>query len=145
MTKPRGIMTKPPETRIGPAAAVKRGGRLLSPARYRHPGDVIRLIAAGFVLAGALAVTAVTHATYAGASAVAVTAVAPATLAGRVLAGLVQVVFAGASRFSSVSNRSLTRRSIRRECGLLNRLASSMMTSELSREPVKPSALFRSL
>src|SRR6266480_3536060 len=97
MTKPRGIMTKPPETRIGPAAAVKRGGRLLSPARYRHPGDVIRLIAAGFVLSGALAVTAVTHATYAAASAVAVTAVAPATLAGRVLAGLVQVVFAGAA------------------------------------------------
>jgi hypothetical protein len=40
-------MTKPPETRIGPAAAVKRRGRLLAPARYRHPGDVIRLIAAG--------------------------------------------------------------------------------------------------
>src|SRR5512142_555966 len=90
-------MTKPPETRIGPAAAVKRGGRLLSPARYRHPGDAIRLIAAVLVLAGMLAVTAVTHATYAGASAVAVTAVAPSTLAGRVLAGLVQVLFAGAA------------------------------------------------
>jgi glycosyltransferase 2 family protein len=87
-------MTKPPETRIGPAAAVKRGGRLLSPARYRHPGDVIRLIAAGFVLVGTVAVTAVTHATYAGASAVAVTAVVPSVLAGRVLAGLVQALFA---------------------------------------------------
>jgi uncharacterized protein (TIRG00374 family) len=87
-------MTKPPDTRIGPAAAVKRGGRLLSPARYRHPGDVIRLIVAGFVLAGALAVTAVTHATYAGASAVAVTGLVPATLAGRVLGGLVQALFA---------------------------------------------------
>jgi undecaprenyl-diphosphatase len=90
-------MTKPPETRIEPAAAVKRGGRLLSPARYRHPGDVIRLIVAGLVLAGAFAVTAVTHATYAGASAVAVTAVAPSTLAGRVLAGLVQALFAVAA------------------------------------------------
>ena len=90
-------MTKPPETRIGPAAAVKRGGRLLSPARYRHPGDVIRLMVAGFVLAGALAVTAVTHGTFAGASAVAVTAVVPATLAGRVLAGLVQGLFAAAA------------------------------------------------
>jgi hypothetical protein len=87
-------MTKPPETRIGPAAAVKRGGRLLSPARYRHPGDVIRLIAAGLVLSGALAVTTVTHATYAGASAVAVTGLVPSTLAGRALAGLVQALFA---------------------------------------------------
>jgi hypothetical protein len=91
-------MTKPPETRIGSsAAAVKRGGRLLSPARCRHPGDVIRLIAAGLVLAGAVAVTAVTDATYAGARAVPVTAVVPSALAGRVLAGLVQALFAGAA------------------------------------------------
>ena len=48
---------------------------------------MIRLIIAGLVLAVALAVTAVTHATYAGASAVAVSAVAPSTLAGRVLGG----------------------------------------------------------
>jgi glycosyltransferase 2 family protein len=91
-------MTKPPETRIGPSAAAgKHGGRLLSPARYRHPGDVIRLIIAGLVLAAAVAATAVTHATYAGASAAAVTAVMPPTLAGRVLAGLVQALFAGAA------------------------------------------------
>lgn len=89
-------MTKPPETRTGPsAAAVKHGGRLLSPARYRHPGDVIRLIVAGLAFAGAVTVTAVTHATYAGAPAAAVTAVVPSALAGRVLAGLVQVLFAG--------------------------------------------------
>ena len=88
----------PPETRIEPPAAVKHGGRrLLSPARYRHPGDMIRLIVAGLVLAGAVAVTAVTHATYAGASAVAVSAVAPSTLAGRVLGGLVQALFAAAA------------------------------------------------
>jgi hypothetical protein len=96
-------MTKLPETRIGPsAAAVKRRGRLLSPARYRHPGGVIRLIfaglvLAGLVLAGAVAVTAVTHATYTGARAAAVTAIVPSTLAGRVLAGLVQALFAGAA------------------------------------------------
>src|SRR5215472_1145067 len=91
-------MTKPPESRIGPsAAAVKRGGRVLSSARYRHPGGVIRLIVAGLVLAGAVAVTAVTHATYAGTRAVAVTAVVPSMLAGRVLAGLVQALFAGAA------------------------------------------------
>src|SRR5690242_13333211 len=89
------MMTKSPGTHVVPsAAAAKQGGRLLSPVRYRHPGDIIRLIVAGFVLAGTLAVTAVTHATYAGASAVAVTAVAPSALAGRVLAGLVQALFA---------------------------------------------------
>jgi uncharacterized membrane protein YbhN (UPF0104 family) len=75
----------------------KDGGRLLKPARYRHPGDLIRLIIAGLVLAGALAVSVATHATYAGASAVAVTAVAPSTVAGRVLAGLVQVLLVAAA------------------------------------------------
>ena len=45
------------------------------------------------MLAGALAVTVITHATYAGASAAAVTAVTPSTVAGRVLAGLVQLLF----------------------------------------------------
>ncbi len=69
----------------------------MPPARYRHPGDVIRLILAGLVLAGTLAVSVAAHATYAGAPAVAVTAVAPATVPGRVLAGLVQVLFAAAA------------------------------------------------
>src|SRR5690242_20339080 len=88
------IVTKSPEIYAGPpVVAVKHGGRLLPAARYRHPGDVIRLILAGLVLAGAAAVTVVTHATYAGASAAAVTAVAPSTVAGRVLAGLVQLLF----------------------------------------------------
>ena len=96
-------MTQPPETHIEPAvAAAPHRDRLLSPARYRHPGDVIRLIIAGLVLAGALAVTAAAHATYAGASATAVTAVAPSTLAGRVLAGLVQAVFVAAAAVAVV-------------------------------------------
>jgi uncharacterized protein (TIRG00374 family) len=87
-------MTKSPETLVAPpAAAAKHGIRFLPPARYRHPGDVIRLIIAGLVLAGALAVTVATHATYAGASAAAVTAVSPSTLAGRLLAGVVQAAF----------------------------------------------------
>lgn len=52
-------MTKPPDTHIGPSeAAARHGGRLLPPARYRHPGDVVRLIVAGLVLAGAVAVAA---------------------------------------------------------------------------------------
>jgi glycosyltransferase 2 family protein len=69
----------------------------VAPARYRHPGDVIRLVVAGLVLAGVVVVTAVTHGTYAGADAAAVSAVAPSVLAGRVLGGLVQGLFAGAA------------------------------------------------
>ena len=88
------VMTQSLKTHAGPpVVAVKPGGRFLPPARYRHPGDMIRLIIAGLVLAGALTVTVITHATYAGASAAAVTAVAPSTVAGRVLAGLVQLLF----------------------------------------------------
>src|SRR6185436_9626454 len=46
------IMTMSPGTQVRPfAETAKHGGRLLSPARYRHPGDVIRLIMAGLVLA----------------------------------------------------------------------------------------------
>ena len=91
-------MTKPPETHVeAPAVTAKHGGRLLAPARYRHPGDMIRLITAGLVLAGTLAVSVAVHATYAGASAAAVTALTSSTVAGRVLAGFVQVLFAAAA------------------------------------------------
>ena len=91
-------MTKSPEIYVGRSAvAAEQGGRFLPAARYRHPGDMIRLIIAGLVLAGTLAVSVFTHATYAGARAVAVTAVAPSTVAGRVLAGLVQVLFIAAA------------------------------------------------
>ena len=63
-------MTKSPEIYAGPpVVAAKPAGRFLPPARYRHPGDIIRLILAGLALAGALAVTVITHATYAGSSA----------------------------------------------------------------------------
>jgi uncharacterized membrane protein YbhN (UPF0104 family) len=96
-------MTQPPETHAEPSvAAATRRDRLLPPARYRHPGDIIRLIIAGLVLVGALAVTAATHGTYAGASATAVTAVAPSTLAGQVLAGLVQGLFLAAAAVAVV-------------------------------------------
>jgi len=86
-------MTLSPGTGVRPRAeAAEHGARLLSPVRYRHPGDVIRLITAGLVLAGALTVTVATHATYAGASAAAVVALTPAALAGRVLAWVVLAV-----------------------------------------------------
>ncbi len=87
-------MTQFPRTHAqASAVAAKHGGRLLRPTRYRHPGDMIRLIIAGSVLAGALVVTVGTHATYAGAGAAAMTAVVPPALTGRVLAGLVQAAF----------------------------------------------------
>ena len=98
------IMTTSPGTQVSSLAkAAEHGVRLLPPARYRHPGDVIRLIIAGLVLAGALAVTVATHATYAGASAAAVAAFTPPALAGRVLAGLVQAVLVTAAAAAVVA------------------------------------------
>jgi glycosyltransferase 2 family protein len=80
-----------------PAVAAKVSGRLVPPGRYRHPGDLIRLIFAGLVLAVALSVSIGAHAAYSGASAAAMTAFAPSTMPGRVLAALVQVFFAAAA------------------------------------------------
>jgi glycosyltransferase 2 family protein len=91
-------MTMSSGTQVGPVAgAAGDGVGLLRPARYRHPGDVVRLIVAGLVLAGTLAGTVAAGAAYAGAGAAAVTAVAPSALAGRVLGGLVQVVLVTAA------------------------------------------------
>ena len=71
-------------------------GRVLAPARYRHPGDVIRLIAAVLVLAVAAVIAALLPALLRPAAA-AITGVGPATAAGRVLTGLVQVTIAAAA------------------------------------------------
>src|SRR5271166_1641517 len=71
-------------------------GRLLAPTRYRHPGDVIRLIAAGSVLTAAVVIAALRPALLRPAAA-AITEVGPATAAGRVLIGLVQVTIAAAA------------------------------------------------
>jgi hypothetical protein len=99
LTKDCGeIVTEPSEAHVkSPAVAAKRRLRLLPPARYRHPGDIIRLILAGLVFAGELAVIVASHATYAGSGTVAVTAVEPPAPAGLVLAGLVQFIFAAAA------------------------------------------------
>jgi MFS family permease len=70
-----------------------RQRRILPPTRYRHPGDVIRLITAGLVLAGAWAAALATHGTYAGASTTTVTALRLSATAGRALAGLMQAAF----------------------------------------------------
>ena len=71
-------------------------GRVLAPTRYRHPGDVIRLIAAALVLAVAVVIAMLLPALLRPAAA-AVTGVGPATAAGRVLTGLVQVTIAAAA------------------------------------------------
>jgi hypothetical protein len=71
----------------GRPVARGRQRRILPPARYRHPGDVIRLIAAGLVLAGAVVAILATRGTYAGISATTVTAVGYSTTAGRTLPG----------------------------------------------------------
>ncbi len=71
-------------------------GRVLAPARYRHPGDVIRLVAAAGVLAVAALIAALLPALLRPAAA-AITGVGPATAAGRVLTGLVQVTIAAAA------------------------------------------------
>ena len=71
-------------------------GRVLAPARYRHPGDVIRLIAAALVLAVAVVIAMLLPALLRPAVA-AVTGVGPATEAGQVLTGLVQVMIAAAA------------------------------------------------
>ena len=70
-------------------------GRVLAPTRYRHPGDVIRLIAAALVLAVAVVIAMLLPALLRPAAAV--TGVGPATAAGQVLTGLVQVMIAAAA------------------------------------------------
>src|SRR5208283_67491 len=72
----------------------RQRGRVLAPTRYRHPGDVIRLIAAALVLAVAVVIAMLLPALLRPAAAV--TGVGPATEAGQVLTGLVQVTAAAA-------------------------------------------------
>ncbi len=70
-------------------------GHLVPSSRYRHPGDVIRLIAAGFLLACSLAASAAAFRWLLGPSASALGGAGPA---GRVITGLVQVAcLAGAA------------------------------------------------
>ena len=71
-----------------PPVAVPAGHLPPPPSRYRHPGDVIRLISAGLVLACSLAVSWVARRWLLGPA-----AAVPGGLgtAGRVITGLVQV------------------------------------------------------
>ena len=75
----------------------RRARRVLPATRYRHPGDVIRLIAAAVVLAVAGTVAALVPSTLLRPDAAAVGGTGPGTAAGQVLTGLVQVSIAGAA------------------------------------------------
>jgi undecaprenyl-diphosphatase len=72
-------------------------GLALSPTRYRHPGDVIRLIVAALVLAVAGTIAALSPSALLSPSATAVSEAEPSTTAGQVLTGLVQVTIACAT------------------------------------------------
>jgi uncharacterized protein (TIRG00374 family) len=81
--------------RPAPGAAqpvTERPMRLLPPSRYRHPGDVIRLIAGGLVLTGAIAIVWLAPSRLLGPGASSVTWLGYDP-AGRILVGLVQVAF----------------------------------------------------
>jgi membrane-associated phospholipid phosphatase len=97
-----GTATREPPTTDSPGMRLAAGGlgtgpwgRVLAPARYRHPGDVIRLVAAVLVLIVA-AVVAVLLPALLRPSDAAISVVGPVTAAG-VLTGLVQVTIAAAA------------------------------------------------
>jgi len=68
----------------------RRPGRFLPPTRYRHPGDVIRLIASGLVLTATLVAVTVAPGPLTGPRAAAVSWLGSGP-SGRLLTGLVQV------------------------------------------------------
>jgi undecaprenyl-diphosphatase len=78
--------------RDGPGPVRERPARLVPSSRYRHPGDVIRLIGAGLILIVSLVAVAVAPSQLVGTDASAVTWLGYDP-AGRLLAGLVQVAF----------------------------------------------------
>ena len=96
-----------------PPVAVTAAGRLPPSSRYRHPGDVIRLISAGLVLACSLAVSWVARRWLLGTA-----AAVPGGLgtAGRVITGLVQVACLAAA--AVVVAATLRRRRFRLLAGL---------------------------
>jgi hypothetical protein len=79
-----------------PEPITKHSGRFLPSTRYRHPGDVIRLIGSGLVLTAMLAAVAVAPGRLTGAGAAAVTWLG-SDPAGRLLTGVVQVAFVAAA------------------------------------------------
>jgi len=98
-----------------PEPVTKRSGWFLPSTRYRHPGDVIRLIGSGLVLTGMLAAVAVAPGRLTGTGAAAVTWLG-SDPAGRLLTGLVQVTFVLAAAAAIAA--TLRHRRFRRLAGL---------------------------
>ena len=84
----------PAPSASGPAS--KHGARLLPSSRYRHPGDVIRLIAGGLVLIVTLAAAVLAPSRLVGTGAASVTWLGSG-FAARLLVGLVQVTIVAAA------------------------------------------------
>src|ERR1700750_1141030 len=105
-----------------PGPAVGYQARGLPSSRYRHPGDVIRLIAGGLLLIVALAAVALAPSQLVGTDASAVTWLG-ADPAGRLLVGLVQVAFVVAA--AGIVAMTLRRRRFR----LLISLAAGAMVA----------------
>jgi uncharacterized protein (TIRG00374 family) len=91
-------MTNSPGMRVAAGQQQARPAGLTLPAtRYRHPGDVIRLIVAALVLAVAATIAALSPSALLSTSATTVSEAVPGTGAGQVLTGLVQVTIACAA------------------------------------------------
>ena len=91
-------MTNPPGMQVAAGEPqARRAGRVLSATRYRHPGDVIRLIATALVLAVTGTIAALVPSAALRPDAAEVGGTGPGTAAGQVLTGLVQVTIAGAA------------------------------------------------
>ena len=91
-------MTNPSRMQVAAGEPqARRTGRVLPARRYRHPGDVIRLIAAAVVLAITGTIAALVPSAPLRPDAAAISGTGPGTAAGQVLTGLVQVTIAGAA------------------------------------------------
>ena len=116
-------LSDPPTAAIEPSPGApepitKHPGRFLPPTRYRHPGDVIRLIGSGLVLTGMLAAVALAPDRLTGAGAATVTWLGSAP-AGRLLTGLAQVALVLAAVAAVAA--TLRHRRFRRLAGLRGR------------------------
>jgi hypothetical protein len=83
-------MTRPVDARDGVLQFGRHG--LVPPSRYRHPGDVLWLIAAGLLLLLVMAASVVAEDALWGPDAAVVAGAEPYTAVGRLLVGVVQVI-----------------------------------------------------
>src|ERR1019366_1763918 len=114
-THPGDTLTAIGEPPGGAEPVTQHTGRLLPASRYRHPGDVIRLIVSAVVLTGTLAAVAVAHRRLLSPAAPALTWPGSGPAAG-LLTGLLQVAFVVAA--AGIAAAALRRRRFRLLAGL---------------------------